>query len=958
MFKSDCSRHVRRAVFALVACGLMTVHTYAQSGAVIAGAISDKQGLSLPGVALTLKNVESGVARETVSSDNGSFRFAAIPPGRYNLRAELQGFAPIEMTDLTLTIGVEIKRDFVLDVEGLQEEVLVHGESPVVETTRSEISQVVTQEQIATLPVNNRQALTLALLLPGTSQDGTRPRKVNATVGAGGTYFGSAYLVDGVSNQQTSAGEPRQDFPQGGIREFKVNVSQAPAEYGGTTGGVVTIVTKSGTNAFSGEAFEYFRDKSLNAMNKFEEERHEQFGSPKPEFRRNQFGATFGGPIVLNRAHFLTAVDFTETSEFITVNTGKPQLYSSVEGSFENPKYRRMFLARTDVQLTPNQTVFARWGWENDHANCETCGGTNAAFSGSRIDQRRHSLATAHTAVLGTHALNEFHFQYAPFSFLTAPPGADVWQDPTTFPPERFAEATKSYVFPSLTYGTSTSRVQKEWWWEFREDFSLTSAGGAHSWKFGAASVRGPNKDDSASNTLGTWTFASDQAFDPLNPASIAGLTNPILFTAALPPVYRDTKNNWFQVYAQDDWRIGARLTVNVGLRYDLQYDSWNQQMDVSKFPTPLPYIHPELRHDHDNIGPRAGFAWDLAGNAKSVVRGGYGRYYRYIFGSFGTEQTNLLQSSIRISNPTYPDPYGGKPPLTFASTAPANITIVADEIKNPQADASNLGFSQQLTSNLAVHVDGTYTDTSKDTLSVNVNTPDPVTRLKPLPTWGRILESQSVGESTYRALMVRLDKRYAQRYLYLLSYTLSKASSNLGGITSAYTPGLDVGPADTDRRQMFVGSGSILVPLDIQVGAVWTLRSKMPFSALSGRDLDSDGATNDFVPGTSNNQGNRNLDVNLVNAWRAVNGLGAISESQFDSNRFNSLDLRVSKAFQAGATRKIDLVFQVFNVLGTDNLLPPGGDSYVENALSDSFGRILSAQPRQQAEVAVRYSW
>ena len=156
----------------------------------------------------------------------------------------------------------------------------------------------------------------------------------------------------------------------------------------------------------------------------------------------------------------------------------------------------------------------------------------------------------------------------------------------------------------------------------------------------------------------------------------------------------------------------------------------------------------------------------------------------------------------------------------------------------------------------------------------------------------------------------------------------------------------------------MLVSSGSVMLPRGVQLGAVWTLRSKMPFSALSGRDLDLDGATNDYVPGTTNNQGNRNLDINAVNAWRAINGLGPISAAQFDSNRFNSVDLRVSKTFPVGASRRIETIFQVFNVLGTDNLLPPGGDSYVENALSDSFGRILSAQPRQQAEIAVRYSW
>ena len=656
---SDCSCRISRAAVALLAALVLTTGSaHAQSGAAVAGTISDRQGLPLPGVTLTLRNADSGLSRDTVTTDGGSYRFAAVPPGRYNLRAELQGFAPTEITDQTLTIGLEIRRDITMELRGLQEAVTVRGEAPVVETTRSEVAQVVTQQQIETLPVNNRQAITLALLLPGTSQDGTRPRKVNATVGSGGTYFASAFLVDGVSNQQTSAGEPRQDFPQGGIREFKVNVSQAPAEYGGTTGGVVTMVTKSGTNQFGGEAFEYFRDKTLNAMNTFEQQRHDQFGAAKPDFRRNQYGSTFGGPIVQNRAHFLVAADLTETNEFITVNTGKPQLYSAVEGTFKSLKYRRMFLARTDVQLSSKQSLFVRWGWENDHANCETCGGTNAAFSGSRIDQRRHSLVGGHTMVLGNRALNEFHFQYAPFAFLTAPPGADVWTDPTDFPAARFAKTTYVYTFPSLTYGSGTSRVQKEWWWEFREDFSLTANGlGTHNWKFGTASVRGPNKDDSASNTLGTWTFGSDQAFNAADPASIASLKSPILFTASLPPVYRDTKNSWFQLYAQDEWRLAPSLTVNLGLRYDLQYDSWNQHMDLSRFPTALPLINPSARHDHNNVGPRAGFAWNPGNNGKSVIRGGYGRYYRYIFGSFGSEQSNLLQSSIRITNPS-PDPW------------------------------------------------------------------------------------------------------------------------------------------------------------------------------------------------------------------------------------------------------------------------------------------------------------
>ena len=276
---------IRKWVCVFALCALAAVRVGAQTGASINGTVVDSQGGVLPGVTMTLRNIDTGVLRSTATDADGAYQFAGLAPGRYDLKSELAGFTPVEIKETTLTIGLELRRDVKMNVETLQETVTVIGEAPVIETTRSEVAQVVTQQQIESLPVNNRQAITLALLLPGTSQDGTRPRKVNATVGSGGSWFASAYLVDGVTNQQTSAGEPRQDFPQGGIQEFKVNVSQASAEFGGTSGGVVTIVTKSGTNQFSGEGFEFFRDKSLNVMNRFEQLNHDTLGTPKPAFR-------------------------------------------------------------------------------------------------------------------------------------------------------------------------------------------------------------------------------------------------------------------------------------------------------------------------------------------------------------------------------------------------------------------------------------------------------------------------------------------------------------------------------------------------------------------------------------------------------------------------------------------------------------------------------------------------
>jgi hypothetical protein len=964
-----CSRSWRTAVVWL-ALLLFGGPAAAQTAAVLAGTVTDAQGGVLPGTTLTVRNTETGLVRTAAADADGRYRFPALPPGPYTLKAELQGFAPVEVKDITLTIGLELSREVKMSLRGVEESVTVTARSPVVETTKSEVAGVVTQHQIETLPINSRQTLELALLMPGTSEDATRPRKVNTNVGAGGQYFQSAFLVDGVSNQEVIAGEPRQDFPQGAIREFRVNVSQAKAEFGGTTGGVVNIVTKSGTNQASGEAFEFFRDKSLNTMNKFEQLAHDTTGAAKPPFRRNQYGISLGGPLVKDKMHLFGAADLTETNQPITVNTGKPQLYSALEGVFPNKQYRRMAFARFDAQLQTNQSVFVRWGYERDHNTCEGCGGNVSSFSANTVEQQRNSVVAGDTWILSTNVLNEFRFQWAPFRFTLTPPGAQVWTDVGQFPPERFAANTPVYNFPSVTWGSGAGRVQTEVWWEFRDDVTITSSWrGTHTWKMGVASVRGPDFDDTAGNTKGTWTFGADQLFKPNDPTTIANLKNPIQFTATLPPIGTHLANTWFQAYVQDDWKPANNLTLSYGLRYDLQTGVFNEDLDPNSFPRRIPFIDPRSRGDHNNVGPRVGLAWDILSDGKSVFRAGYGLYFRYLWSSFAGEKNNLLQNNIIIRNPAYPDPYQGRDPLAFASTALPNITIMDNSLVNPYANSYNVGFSQALTTNLAVHMDGVYSETEKEPIADNVNTPDPVTRLRPLVEWGQINQFQSIGRLKYRALFARLEKRLANRYQFLVSYTLAKSDDNLPyaglaastNVTDANNPGLDYGPSRGDRRHAVVASASFLLPAAVNLGVVWTARSTMAFSARAGVDLNGDGVISDYVPGTTRNQGNRDTAglLTAVNAYRAARGLAPIPDSQIDTNEYSSVDMRASKFLPVGGTRKIELIAQVFNIFGHDNLLPPASSAgWQENALSDLFGRILTANNRQQAELAIRFAW
>jgi hypothetical protein len=372
-------------------------------------------------------------------------------------------------------------------------------------------------------------------------------------------------------------------------------------------------------------------------------------------------------------------------------------------------------------------------------------------------------------------------------------------------------------------------------------------------------------------------------------------------------------------------------------------------------------------RGDKNNFGPRVGLAWNVGEKANSVVRAGFGIYYDNIrtLNNMLGEQRNFSSYTIAIVNPPYPDPYQGKDPLTFASTAPPNLNVLADNFKNPQAENYTVGFTQKVTSDVSVHVDGVYVHSHGDRIKYDLNLPNPVTGVRPLPQYGFVDQDRSLVDSNYKAMFVRVDKRLSNHYMYLVSYTLAKAddvggrSSNAGGffhVTDQTNPSLDKGPSDTDRRHTLVASGTAVLPWDMTLGGVWTYRSGAPFSAYSG-SYSADGQQQ-YVPGTSRNQGDRDLNLAVINAFRALNGLGPISADQIQSDRFSSVDVRFAKAIRVAGQTRLELIAQVFNLLGTDNLNAPFSGGRVTSALSSSFGEIQTAKNRQQGELAIRVVW
>jgi hypothetical protein len=971
---------LRRASIAalFIAFAIMAAPAMAQTtNGVISGIISDAQGGVLPGVTVNARNVDTGAVRNITTEADGRFRLAGLNPGRYELKAELQGFGTVTVPDIAVAVGSETTRNVTMQVQGLQESVTVTGEAPAIEVSKSDISGVITQAQMEMLPQATRQPMDLALLMPGTSQDAVRARKANSNIGAGAFTNGSGLLVDGVWNKEGNTGEPRQDFPASAIQEFKVFVSQSPAEYGWTAGGAVSMATKSGTNSLHGEAFEFYRNKALNAIDPF----FKAAGQPKPNFSRHQYGVAIGGPVIKDRVHFFEAAEGLQSNLYDNVVVRVPQFYGNMNGVFKSPEYNHMSFTRGDYQISQRQSLFVRYSWQVSDFTCEGCSASSSTpwFSGGGIKQKRYSWAGAHTWVLSSRVLNEIRGQFTNYHFRQHPPGVDPQEDLFDNSTARTSPLTAVYTFPSLTWGTSGNFYTRQISRELRDDMSITT--GTHTWKFGAGAqelaVHGDNRP-----SLGTWTLSVDQPFNPENLASFVPLPGSVrqFSTGNLVKLPTFTPNIMSNYYVEDEWKPAPGLTLNLGLRYDYQLHGFNQGLtldskdpvyDTPLFPTTgtaaslAPLVHFDQRGDKNNFGPRVGFAWDVRNDTKTVLRADYGIYYNPMnLQITSAEMANYRQPTAIITNPTYPDPYGGRDPLTFVSTAPANIQVMADDLENLQSVAYTGGVSQALGSVVALHVDGVYNRMTKVPMTIDINPRSGgTTGTRSLPQFARVLQAQSIGFMDYKALLVRLEKRFERNYMYLVSYTLADTNGNVnnsGGTQSVVTDSahinFDEGPNNSDRRHTLVASGSFMLPGDVVVGGIFSARSTMPFSAVAGVDVNGDGNVTDYVPGTTRNAFNRGNDAQslaAVNTWRAVNNLAAISPT-FNTNEFYSLDLRASKAIPLSSGRRVELIGQVFNVFNRTNIVP----AWTTNALSPAFGTSVSAAAMRQAEIALRFTY
>ena len=332
---------------------------------------------------------------------------------------------------------------------------------------------------------------------------------------------------------------------------------------------------------------------------------------------------------------------------------------------------------------------------------CQGCGGTSASGRDEEIPRR--SIVAGHTWIRGARALNDFRFQYAYAAFYGYPGGTQSWSQVGEFPPERLDRSTRQYSFPSFSYGNNYDYISPESRWGFKDTYSLSYA--RHTVKIGGEYNYNPYKSEDAlnlANAGGSYQFATDQPFDPNNPATIAALTGAIRYSATSNATTVSHPTHYYVAFVQDDWRVAQNVTVNLGLRYERLYGSPNEDLDPNDFPRPLPFVDVSERGDKNNFGPRLGVAWDLRGDGGTVVRSAYGMYYGHIR-LLGTlpEFNNFKTFTVTINNPPYPDPFNGRDPADFivaasSRTSGSSRTTWCSRWRTRSAAASRIGSAKR----------------------------------------------------------------------------------------------------------------------------------------------------------------------------------------------------------------------------------------------------------------------
>ena len=873
--------------------------------AAVTGIVQDSASRPLTDVEVRAVDQTTGLAYRAFSSSTGRYWLRGLPPGSYDVTARRIGLRPTTIRALELAVGRTVGLDFRLEPAAVDLEPLtLEVEAPFIETTRSEISYVLDREEIERLPEESRNFIELAQLVPGATR-GTESTGGVPGFGTTGSSVGAlnrqslGVLVDGGDFTEGIFGNLSGSLPLLAIQEFEVIQSQYSAEYGRAASGIVNVVTRRGGNELHVEGFGLYRHEALNARGPFEEE--------KPDFNRSHWGAAVGGPITTDRTHFFAAFERRVQNDFSTVNTGGA--FPEFEGTFRTPFTDNLMFARIDHRASEAHELTLRYSGEVGEQLGDV-GGVNALEYGHDKSLDMHSGLLIHRWALGGTWLNvaRLHVIGRRTSELrNAPPG------PTLF-------------YPNLNAGPHQGEERdRNLQVELRNDLSWIMAGrtGTHRLEVGAHVSWLHNELEASFFEHGALLFR--QSTDSLPQIARISFRDPALRL--------DTRNLQLAFYVQDDWNPVPNLTLNLGLRYDIETNGSNQD-HVSPFADDLPFIPTTERPiDGDNIAPRLGVAWDPTGDGRTVLRGGFGIFYDALIAGplLALERSSGVPVAV-IEDPGTTDVDELKSMIDPAAVPPL-VWTSPSEIETPMTRQYSLGIEHTLPADLVVRVDGLFVEGRNILLERNLN-PREQGAFR-FPEFSTVTQILTEGRAEAKMLLVEARKSFSRGWLDI-GYTLAdrKNTNDTWNVNIPQTDpgdlGLDEewGPAAWDERHRLVATGGIGLPHDLSLVGKLIYASARPYTALANQDLNGDLEANDRPPGEGRN------------ARRGPD--------------FFRTDLGIRWSPATWGAARFELMINIYNLFNTTNGVP----SSVQNFIGlPNFGQPLAAFPGRQVEMGLRVS-
>lgn len=967
-----------RPVLTLAIFALLTVANFAQTidTATVRGRVSDPNNAVIVGANVVVVNESTGLSRSAVTDGGGNFIIANLPlTGKYKITASSKGFKEQTRNDFELRAGGAASFDFNLSVGDIGDtiEVTIPGTTEGIQSDSAELSTRLDLQKIDNTPVLGRKLTNLVNL-----NSAVRPAR-----GTGDLFLNNnLFVVNGAGRRQTtfnldgSTGNDswgRQtiftNIPLATIQEFTVITNPISAEFGRTAGNVVNIVTKSGTNDFHTDALFLLRPGGLQAS--------QPFASSRTADELFQFSGVVSGAIVKDKTHFLIGAESNRQRRSTVISS------PLARGIFEGKYKQALFLARLDHQINDKNTLTLRGNLERftDTNPSDAVGGNNLTSAARTFKRNTYAAQLSENAVLTNKIVNEARFQFqlgSPITqFIPAALGT------------QFVRTLSSGG--NSTEGESRAAFLLNHQYQFADTLSLVY--GKQSIKLGGdvefSSSGGNGQEFGSGFVLGQFRLSGARANNPAIPTPALTIADAVSFTQSFGNAdYNVRQYNW-SLFAQDDWRVRRDLTLNLGLRYERQ----------------------TFTDDTNNFAPRIGFAYNVLGDNKTIVRGSYGVYYSQLRANLGAQfnlggPTGIFTFTATPGQFGFPTSLNALPSFPAGANLPPRDIVIRpgradyysqffdvsklrnypDKLLNPSTRQGTIGVERDLGGNFFLKVDYVQAHTQDIERLLDLNAPSLFVPTVAVPFrtvaqanltrpilpisngYRRIQALVNEGVSDYNGLQINLEKRFSRRFSFLASYTLSKTTNTVEPDAGSGEPN-DVnalgenerGLSLLDQRHRFVFSGYYQLPYGFAVGGVTSAASGRPYNIVVGTAAFR--TTNGTVT-TTTNVSDINGDASTADRPFDFNAGTFLERNAGRGTPTYSTDLFAEKSFRLSERMRLEFRAEVFNVFNHRNILSGRNANYNTNVFgtpaANNFGGanagISNVDPSRELQFQVRF--